>query len=103
MAGQAIQCRQAIADVIRLRHLPGELVEMLTSANVVSQIDQRHHVVIVLFRGFELRRASVHLNACNQQMERGTASSRFVPAITFCRSAFALSYLCSCMARRPAS
>src|SRR5208282_4495583 len=71
VTGQAMQGSQAVENELRLRILLQQLVEMLARRHVISDVDERNGIVVMLLSRFELQGkrfqmlvACQHVNLC---------------------------------------
>ena len=86
MAGEAIESRQAVSNVVGFWRLLRQFVEVLAGAYVVSDVHQGNGVVVVFLRILELVNSALRLLVARVQWTAvRSASSLLAPEITFCR------------------
>src|ERR1700686_4603115 len=91
VTGQAMQCGQPVKNVFCLRILLQELVEVLARRHIVTHVDQRHRVVVILFRCLELQGWLFHVLVAGEDMHLRPVDQRLVrPAQRFLEVAFGL-------------
>ena len=73
-----MQGSQPIKNIFRLRILLQQFVEMLARRHIVTDVDQRHGVVVVFFRSLELQCQLFHVLVAGEDMHLGPVDQRLV-------------------------
>ena len=74
---EAVECRESIHHVVRLRKLLLQFVEMFAGSNVVSDVHQRYGIVEMLFGRLELCGGLFQMLVAGVEMNGGTVREIF--------------------------